>query len=189
LGWLLGSSGRALCAGRGVVSRTHGAADCVWRVDGARLADGQPDVQGHWSNTIGNHNNFTDPQGGGPTRSSRAPLGPRPGRAPSRVSDPPSGEVPFQPWARSKAAEFAAHLSNPIRPEYVEPLARCAPAGPTKSFMWHGYEIRQFPGYVVFLFDSGTRVIPPGRFAAPAGVDQAVERRFARATGKATRWW
>ena len=26
---------------------------------GARLADGQPDVQGHWSNTIGNHNNFT----------------------------------------------------------------------------------------------------------------------------------
>ena len=31
---------------------------------GARLADGQPDVQGHWSNTIGNHNNFTRPQGG-----------------------------------------------------------------------------------------------------------------------------
>jgi hypothetical protein len=25
--------------------------------------------------------------------------------------------------------------------------------------MWHGYEIRQFPGYVVFLFDSGNRVI------------------------------
>ena len=78
------------------------------------------------------------------------------------MSDPPSGEVPFQPWARSKAAEFAAHLSNPMRPEYVEPLARCAPAGPTKSFMWHGYEIRQYPGYVVFLFDSGTRVIHLG---------------------------
>ncbi len=25
--------------------------------------------------------------------------------------------------------------------------------------MWHGYEIRQYPGYVVFLFDSGNRVI------------------------------
>src|SRR5690606_8837756 len=30
---------------------------------GPRLADGQPDVRGHWSNTIGNHNNLTDPQG------------------------------------------------------------------------------------------------------------------------------
>jgi hypothetical protein len=70
--------------------------------------------------------------------------------------------VPFQPWARAKAAEFGAHLANPIRPEYVEPLARCAPAGPTKSFMWHGYEIRQYPGYVVFLFDSGTRIVHLG---------------------------
>jgi hypothetical protein len=25
--------------------------------------------------------------------------------------------------------------------------------------MWHGYEIRQYPGYVVFLFDSGTRIV------------------------------
>jgi len=118
---------------------------------GPRLPDGQPDIQGHWSNTIGNHNNLTDPQGGG--RGARAE------RAPSRVSDPPDGQVPFQPWARARQEEFRAHLEDPIRSEYVEPLARCAPGGPTKSFMWHGYEIRQYPGYVVFLFDSGTRVI------------------------------
>ena len=130
---------------------------------GPRLPDGQPDVQGHWSNTIGNHNNFTDPQG--PTDDDvpgRRPASPRASRAPSRVSDPPDGQVPFQPWARVKAKEFAEHLNNPIRPEYVEPLARCAPAGPTKSFMWHGYEIRQYPGHVVFLFDSGTRIIRLG---------------------------
>ena len=37
--------------------------------------------------------------------------------------------------------------------------------------MWHGYEIRQYPGYVVFLFDSGTRVIPlDGRPHLPATV-------------------
>jgi hypothetical protein len=110
---------------------------------GPRLPDGQPDVHGHWSNTIGNHNNFTNPQGG----------------APSRVSDPADGQVPYQAWARAKVEEFGAHLENPIKPEYVEPLARCAPGGPTKSFMWHGYEIRQFPGYVLFLFDSGTRIV------------------------------
>ena len=28
---------------------------------GHRLSDGQPDIQGDWSNTIGNHNNLTDP--------------------------------------------------------------------------------------------------------------------------------
>ena len=75
------------------------------------------------------------------------------------MSDPPDGQVPFQPWARAKQQEFLKYLNNPIKPEYVEPFARCAPGGPTKSFMWHGYEIRQYPGYVVFLFDSGNRVI------------------------------
>jgi hypothetical protein len=137
---------------------------------GPRLPDGQPDVSGHWSNTIGNHNNLTDPQGplgvddeAGP-RNARPPK-PRSERAPSRVSDPPDGQLPLQPWARAKQQEFLKYLNDPIRPEYVEPFARCAPGGPSKSFMWHGYEIRQFPastvnsGYVVFLFDSGNRVI------------------------------
>src|SRR5690606_15057982 len=90
---------------------------------GPVLADGQPDVQGHWSNTIGNHNEF---QGAG-----------------RRITDPPSGEMPLQDWARALARDYGDHLENPIKPEYVEPLARCAPAGPTKSFMWHGFEIRQ----------------------------------------------
>ena len=128
---------------------------------GARLRDGQPDVQGFWSNTIGNHNNFTDPQGGipgDPNPRARA-QGPRDQRAPSRVSDPPDGEVPFQPWARAKQQEFLAHFHNPTSPEYVEPLARCAPAGVPKSFMWHGFEIRQYPQYVLFMFDSGWRII------------------------------
>jgi hypothetical protein len=135
---------------------------------GPRLPDGQPDVSGHWSNTIGNHNNLTDPQGplGADDEASPQNPGqnarrtrPRSERAPSRVSDPPDGQVPFQPWARTRQLEFLMYLNNPIKPEYVEPFARCAPGGPTKSFMWHGYEIRQYPGYVLFLFDSGNRLI------------------------------
>lgn len=128
---------------------------------GPRLADGQPDVQGNWSNTISNHSNFTDPQGGiiGDPAPRRTPLGPREERAPSRVSDPSDGQVPFQPWAKAKQEEYAYGLNNPVKPEYIEPLARCAPAGPTKSLYWHGYDIRQYPGYVVFLFNSGTRII------------------------------
>jgi hypothetical protein len=126
---------------------------------GKRLSDGQPDVSGHWSNTIANHNNFTDPQGGTNDPARPMKLGPRSERAPSRVSDPADGEIPFQPWALAKQQEFKANFNNPGKQEYIEPLARCAPAGVPKSFYWHGYEIRQYPGYIVFLFNSGTRII------------------------------
>jgi hypothetical protein len=128
---------------------------------GKRLPDGQPDVSGDWSNTIANHNNFTDPQGGipGDPQARNRVLGPREQRAPSRVSDPVDGQVPYQAWARAKQQEFAAGFFNAEKPEYVEPLARCAPAGIPKSFYWHGYEIRQYPGYILFLFNSGWRTI------------------------------
>ncbi|HVK98998.1 MAG TPA: hypothetical protein VM553_04265, partial [Dongiaceae bacterium] len=127
---------------------------------GPVLSDGQPDVQGHWSNTVANHANFTDPQGGIPgDPAERRKFGPRDERVVSRVSDPVDGQVPFQPWARAKQQEFLQFFFNPIKPEYVEPYARCAPGGVPKSLYWHGYEIRQYPGYVVFLFESGTRII------------------------------
>lgn len=128
---------------------------------GKRLPDGQPDIAGDWSNTIANHNNFTDPQGGipgDPTTRNRT-LGPREERAPSRVSDPADGQLPYQEWSRAKQQEFAVGFFNALKPEYIEPLARCAPAGIPKSLYWHGYEIRQYPGYVVFLFGSGWRII------------------------------
>jgi hypothetical protein len=128
---------------------------------GPRTHDGQPDVQGYWSNTISNHSNFTDPQGGIPNdpNPNRLAKGPREERAPSRVSDPADGQVPFQPWALEKVKEFQVKFHDPTEPQYIEPLARCAPGGIPKSLYWHGYEIRQYPGYVVFLFNSGTRII------------------------------
>jgi hypothetical protein len=129
--------------------------------NGKRLVDGQPDISGDWSNTAGNHNNFTDPQGGVPNdpQDRGRPLKPRSSRAQSRVSDPSDGELPYLPWARAKQLELQAGFFNNTRPEYVEPLARCAPAGIPKSFYWHGYEIRQYPGAVLFLFGSGSRIV------------------------------
>ena len=128
-----------------------------WR--GKFLADGQPDVQGHWSNTIANHNNWTDPQAGAPGEPTAAAKLPRDRRAPSRVSDPADGQVPYLPAARALQQDFAKNFTLPSKPNYVEPLARCAPAGVPKSFIWHGYEIRQYPGYVLILFNSGTRIV------------------------------
>ncbi len=128
---------------------------------GKRLPDGQPDIGGDWSNTAGNHNNFTDPQGGIPNdpQDRGRPVKPRESRAQSRVSDPADGQLPYLPWARAKQIEFQNGFFNNTKPEYIEPLARCAPAGVPKSFYWHGYEIRQYPGSVVFLFNSGSRII------------------------------
>lgn len=187
---------------------------------GPRLADGQPDVQGVWSNDIANHDNFTAPRAGIPgdpvRRKPRAtspaanattagsgtpgdataggatvgsagaaaaggsgggapaaspPPWPSRAPAPSRVSDPADGEVPFQPWARAKQQEFLQNFFNPTKPEYIEPGARCAPAGIPKSLYWHGYEIRQFLHIVVFLFNGGTRVIYlDDRPHLPAGI-------------------
>lgn len=126
---------------------------------GPRLPDGQPDVSGFWSNTVSNHSNFTDPQAGPPGEPSGAAKLPRDQRAPSRVSDPADGQVPYLPAARALQEDFAKNFPNPVKPRYIEPLARCAPAGVPKSFMWHGYEIRQYPGHVLFLFDSGWRIV------------------------------
>jgi hypothetical protein len=126
---------------------------------GKHLADGQPDVEGHWSNTIANHSNFTDPQAGPPGDPAKAAKLPRDQRAPSRVSDPADGQIPYLPAARALQEDFAKHFPNPTEARYIEPLARCAPAGVPKSFMWHGWEFRQYPGYVLMLFDSGTRII------------------------------
>ena len=126
---------------------------------GPRTADGQPDIAGFYSNTIGNHSNFTDPQAGPPGEPSAAAKLPRDQRAPSRVSDPADGQIPYLPAARALEQDFARNFPNPTKPRYVEPLARCAPAGVPKSFMWHGFEIRQYPGTVLFLFDSGWRLV------------------------------
>jgi hypothetical protein len=128
-----------------------------WR--GPRTADGQPDVAGFYSNTIGNHSNFTDPQAGPPGEHPKAADLPRNQRAPSRVSDPADGQVPYLPAARALQEDFARNFADPVKARYVEPLARCAPAGVPKSFMWHGFEIRQYKDTVLLWFDSGWRLI------------------------------
>lgn len=128
-----------------------------WR--GNRLADGQPDVEGHWSNTVSNHSNFTDPQAGPPGEPSRTAHLPRDQRAPSRVSDPADGQIPYLPAARALQQDFERNFANPTKQKYIEPLVRCAPGGVPKSFYWHGFDIRQYPGYVAIFFNAGTRII------------------------------
>ena len=78
---------------------------------------------------------------------------------PSRIIDPPDGQVPYQPWARQRQAHLAANFENPTQQEFIDPQARCLPGGVLRTQWWHEYEIRQFPGYIVFLFDAASRII------------------------------
>lgn len=144
-------AGQAPRPGGGIGRETSFPAIASGPWNGPRTPDGQPDVAGFWSNTIGNHQNFTDPQGG-----KQRPDRPH---APSRVTDPADGELPYLPAARALQQDFAAHASDPVKPSYIEPLVHCAPAGVPKTFTWHGFEVRQYRDVVFLWFNSGWRII------------------------------
>src|ERR1700682_3275141 len=78
-------------AGRAVVSRP-------WPP--ARLADGQPDVQGIWSAVDAGSTSLTNPISN-VADLERHVTGAAP-RAPRRIIDPPDGQRPYQPWGAAR---------------------------------------------------------------------------------------
>ena len=65
--------------------------------------------------------------------------------------------------ARAKQQALEAVVLNWTQPEHIDPQARCDPDGVTRTIFWtQDFEIRQYPGYVVFLEDQNqtSRVIP-----------------------------
>lgn len=130
----------------------------------ARLPDGQPDLGGFWNAEIGGTYSLVNPRRGGGRQQEllRQRQGLEPIRKPSRVVDPPDGQIPYQPWARAKQKELEAHADILTKPEYVDPQARCMGHGPVRSNFWTTVHFRQYPGYVVILHDQNHtfRVIP-----------------------------
>ena len=138
----------------------------------SRTPDGQPDIQGHWIT-------------GGPTAAPAFPTytleggdlydkrqtliagafsgpGGEPLEAHSVVVDPPSGKIPYQPWALAKRQErFEAH-THPMKPEHIDPRARCYLPGVPRTTYSGGSQIIQSPGYVVLLnsYTHAPRIIP-----------------------------
>jgi hypothetical protein len=54
-------------------------------------------------------------------------------------------------------------MYNWTKPEHIDPQARCVPGGVTRTIFWtQNFEIRQYPGYVVFVDDQNhtSRAIP-----------------------------
>ncbi len=143
----------------------------------AKLADGQPDVQGFWEPDKQGTYSLTDPSNGGEGEVIRfrelSDAGKPVPKWPSRIIDPPDGQIPYQPWARERQRYIEANILNPTEQQFVDPMARCFPDGPVRNPLWTGFQIQQFPGYVVITFDQNHtyRVIPlDGRPHVPANI-------------------
>ncbi|MBI4888764.1 MAG: hypothetical protein HY824_16825, partial [Acidobacteria bacterium] len=110
-----------------------------------RTSDGRPDFQGIWvrigarnAENIEEHPRGIDGSGGK-----------------SLIVDPPSGRIPYQPWA---AARVDAHWAT-----YWNPVQQCMPDSPPRQAYAAGaMEIFQTPGQVFFYAEQlhTYRVIP-----------------------------
>jgi hypothetical protein len=122
------------------------------------------DLQGFWTAAVPGTYDLTDPRGGEirveeVARAARGDV-----RKPnaSRIVDPPDGQIPYQPWARSKHAELRANVDNPTKPEHIDTQNRCLPDGAVRDLIHGAFRIVQTPDYVFILGEEnyGYRVIP-----------------------------
>ena len=130
----------------------------------ARLPDGQPDVQGFWSAEVSGSYSLLNPRKGGIRLQEQLleKAGKKAPTKPTRIVDPPDGQVPYQPWARAKQQEIQANIDQPTAQRHIDPQARCLPNGPLRSPLWSTYEIMQSPGYLVFSYETTHmyRIVP-----------------------------
>ena len=96
-------------------------------------------------------------------------------RQTSLVVDPPDGRVPVRPEAERSRDYHFEHYGD--QPEYMSPWDRCItrgmPGGMLPAGYNNAYQIMQFPGYVVILYEMihEARIIPvDGRPAPPSPV-------------------
>jgi len=133
---------------------------------GARLPDGQPDVRGFYNPDKQGTYSLTFPSNGGTGEVIRnlslQDAGHEVPAWPSRVIDPADGQIPYQPWARAKQKAVEANIDWPTKQEHLDPQGRCFPDGIIRNPLWTGFQIQQFPGYVLITFDQNHtyRIIP-----------------------------
>ena len=145
----------------------------------ARTPDGQPDIQGIWTNYTSTPFEVPDKgdnpdfyagdldgtgRGTGPSAFLTDTSDRQLARARSLVVDPPSGRVPIMPWAEETRNYKLAHIQD----DWVNftPWERCitrgVPGGIFPAGYGSGYQILQGPGYVAIVYEMihEARMIP-----------------------------
>jgi hypothetical protein len=148
-----------------------GQASTASRWTPSRLADGQPDIQGHWiSDAVGAAHSVED--GRDPADDVlQARVGER---NPVVVVDPPDRRIPYQPAAAATRTQLLRDIFTPTQAEHVDPHVRAFLDGvPRNNYVPGGMQFVQRPGYVMILYESNHayRAIPlDGRPHIGAGV-------------------
>ena len=142
-----------------------------------RTPDGQPDIQGYWvpqgptggmtfpTYTLEGGHPFDERQtaiAGENAAGANAQQWSRALKAQSVVVDPPTGKIPYQPWAFARRQENLEAHTHPTKPEQIDGRARCYLAGVPGTTYGGDSQIVQTPGYVVLLqeFGHAPRIIP-----------------------------
>jgi len=125
-----------------------------------RLADGQPDMQGHWiSDAVGAAHSVED--GRDPADDV---IQNRVGeRNPIVIVDPPDRRIPYQQAAAARRTQLLRDIFTPTQVEHVDPHVRALLDGvPRNNYVPGGMQFIQRPGYVAILYESNHayRVIP-----------------------------
>jgi hypothetical protein len=135
----------------------------------ATTPDGQPDIQGYW-NQRNNVTTYSLERGDEDRREHNRITGQR--AATGRpIVDPPSGLIPYRPWAAAKYAHLLSVHTGPTKIDDLDPVARGFMEGTPRINLQTGFQIIQAPGRVVFLYEYGHhyRSIPlDGRPHLPA---------------------
>ena len=144
-----------------------------------RTPDGQPDIQGIWTNYTSTPFEVPDKsdnpdfyagdldgtgRGTGPSAFLTDTTDRKLSKARSLVVDPPSGRVPIMPWAEETRNYKLAHIQD----DWVNftPWERCitrgVPGGIFPAGYGSGYQILQGPGYVAIVYEMihEARIIP-----------------------------
>ncbi len=136
-------------SGQGEMTRPKAPAAKPWPP--AQTPDGQPDVQGTWRPEIPGTHSLNPAQSSGAEFEERVTGKGK--RNPSRIVDPPSGEIPYQPWAAALQQKLASEFENATRPEHIDTATRCLVPGVPRLYYFPAFRIMQPAGSVVFVWD------------------------------------
>jgi hypothetical protein len=149
-------AGACVCAAAAVAM----LAPAVRSADVPRTGDGQPDIQGYWRQ----RNNVTtySLEEGEAHRAEHIRITGQAAATGRPIVDPPSGRIPYQPWAAAKAKFLLDVHTGPERPEDLDPVSRGFMEGVPRINLQTGFQILQTANRVVILYEYGHhyRVIP-----------------------------
>ena len=128
----------------------------------ARTPDGQPDIQGYWSDAEIPLSTFISLE---PSAENEGEIYGAELTKGSFVVDPADGVLPYQAWARQKKDWLSEHYTDPPERQHLDPNSRCLPAGvPRINYVapYTEHRILQKPGAVVIYseWNHTVRVIP-----------------------------